>query len=87
MDPYGRRKVIYRLSDPPTFDPDKSIEEVEKYEKLYGERNGWFHRWTEVSEIDSKSDSILIVAKGIIEKDDASLIDIPFRWISFIDHE
>lgn len=86
MDPYGRRKVFYRLSDPPTFDPDKSIEEVEEYEKLYGERDGWFHRWTDVSEFDSKSDRILIVANGIIEQEDGSLVDIPFRWIRFINH-
>lgn len=87
MDKFKRRKVKYRLSDRPSFDPDTSDNERQKSEDLYKEKNGWWHTWTEVSEFDNKSDRVLIVAHGVIETQEGELIELPVKWFRFIDNE
>lgn len=87
MNDFNRRKVKYRLSESPTFDPDLSDEKRNQEWLLYEEQDGWFHTWTQNSEPDNKSRNILLVAYGIIEQTDGRLISIPFNWFRFIDNE
>lgn len=87
MNEFKRRKVKYRLSDKPEFDPDISDDERLQNEELYHEKDGWWHTWTEVSEFDTKSDRVLVVTYGIIESQDGKLIELPIKWFRFIDNE
>lgn len=87
MDEFKRRKVKYRLSDIPDFDPDMSDNERRENENLYHEKDGWWHAWTEVSEFDNKSDKILIATYGVIETQDGNLLELPIKWFRFTDNE
>lgn len=87
MDVFNRRAVKYRLCDKPDFDPELSCAELREQENESQEYDGWWHAWTQVSENDAKSDNVLIVAYGVIETADGHLLELPVRWIRFIDHE
>lgn len=87
MDPFKRRKVKYRLSDKPDFAPDMSDNERRENENLYQEKDGWWHAWTEVSELDNRSDNVLIVTNGVIEDQDGNLLELPVKWFRFTNNE
>ena len=81
------RKVKYRLCDKVGVEWDEHEEEKHEIENLCKEKDGWFHTWTQVSEQDSQSESVLIKAYGVIETENHELLELPIRWFKFYEDE
>lgn len=80
------RKVMFRVSEVDGFTPGLSDEKTKEQENRQYMRPGYFHEWTQVAEIDPKTELAVVEKHAIIEDEKTHQIKIiPAGWFKFTD--